>query len=449
MKKIMFVLCFPAIILSMAFSISAQPAIRWSRIWEYVDRNSFSTYTVAEASDGGIVIGGCYVTFENEEYDWRVLIKMNEDGEDEWSSDLRPNNDDRCALWIETNPEGGYFVAGDRVSAGSEWLEIYDGDGRLLWSNLSYVSYGGTIKTVSGDILHATNDDISTTLYRYDAHGELIWERTYQNFTSYEILETEMGFILFNSMYAETGMMHVSSEGDSLAWYSIPRCDFRTMTMLDSGLILTLINHSSFILMTTQGEIVREYSLTLGDRQLVNGVTVLDEGGAILFGSSYEAPNNKSMLIKINSDGDSLWSAFYDIPSGSGTKAIVESRDGGLIIAGGAQYHSSWLIKTEPVPETVPSTDQNRNPKSFSLSSPFPNPFNSTTTIGYSVPVAGNVSLAVFDISGREVARLVDGAKPAGTHEAVWTADGLASGVYVVKLDAGGVVAREKVVLVR
>ncbi len=88
-------------------------------------------------------------------------------------------------------------------------------------------------------------------------------------------------------------------------------------------------------------------------------------------------------------------------------------------------------------------------PDCFSLSSPFPNPFNSTTTIGYSLPAAGMVSLAVYNLAGREVTRLVDGVKPAGTHEVVWTADGVASGVYVVKLAAGEKTAMSKVVLVR
>ncbi len=95
------------------------------------------------------------------------------------------------------------------------------------------------------------------------------------------------------------------------------------------------------------------------------------------------------------------------------------------------------------------SDADNSVPIAFSLSSPFPNPFNSTTTIGYSLPAAGNVSLAVYDLSGREVARLTDGVKAAGTHEAVWVADGVSSGVYVVKLDAGRKTLVSKVVLVR
>ena len=91
----------------------------------------------------------------------------------------------------------------------------------------------------------------------------------------------------------------------------------------------------------------------------------------------------------------------------------------------------------------------NHLPLDYELHPAFPNPFNSTTTIGYSLPVAGIVSLAVYDLTGREVARLVDGVKPAGTHEAIWVADGIASGVYVVALNTSGMILREKVVLVK
>ncbi len=106
----------------------------------------------------------------------------------------------------------------------------------------------------------------------------------------------------------------------------------------------------------------------------------------------------------------------------------------------------SWQIN---VIEFSSVSQEATYPTELSLSSPFPNPFNSTTTIGYSVPVAGMVSLAVYDLSGREVARLANGVMPAGTHEAVWVAEGMSSGVYVVKLVAGEKTAMSKVVLVR
>jgi len=94
--------------------------------------------------------------------------------------------------------------------------------------------------------------------------------------------------------------------------------------------------------------------------------------------------------------------------------------------------------------------DEHCTVKEFALSNPFPNPFNSTTTIDYSLPVAGAVSLAVYNLSGREVARIADGVvMPAGQHEAVWAADGMSSGVYVVKLVASDQMFTRKVMLIR
>lgn len=75
------------------------------------------------------------------------------------------------------------------------------------------------------------------------------------------------------------------------------------------------------------------------------------------------------------------------------------------------------------------------------LDAPYPNPFNPKTVIGFQVP--GDhwgipVRLAVHDLLGREVAVLVDGRLPSGSHQAVFDGAGVASGVYLIVLDAGG-----------
>ena len=67
----------------------------------------------------------------------------------------------------------------------------------------------------------------------------------------------------------------------------------------------------------------------------------------------------------------------------------------------------------------------------------YPNPFNPETTIRFELPEAVHVRLVVYDVMGREVARLVDGAMPAGQHRARWDASGLPSGVYLYRLTAG------------
>ena len=88
-------------------------------------------------------------------------------------------------------------------------------------------------------------------------------------------------------------------------------------------------------------------------------------------------------------------------------------------------------------------------PTKFALHPAFPNPFNSSTTISFDLPEAGKVSLIVYDIQGREVAKLVDGMKPAGSHQIVLDAKDLTSGVYFARLTAGEFRQVRKMLLVK
>ena len=79
-----------------------------------------------------------------------------------------------------------------------------------------------------------------------------------------------------------------------------------------------------------------------------------------------------------------------------------------------------------------------------------PNPFNPRLTLTMRMPAGGNAQLKVFDARGAEVARLADGAFPAGEHELVWDATRHASGVYFASLQVDGrPVAREKLTLLK
>ncbi len=85
----------------------------------------------------------------------------------------------------------------------------------------------------------------------------------------------------------------------------------------------------------------------------------------------------------------------------------------------------------------------------FELAPNRPNPFGVSTAIAFSVPEAGHVRLAVYDLLGREVGVLVDEAREAGAGTATLRADALASGAYVVRLEATGRVATRTVTVVR
>ncbi len=76
-------------------------------------------------------------------------------------------------------------------------------------------------------------------------------------------------------------------------------------------------------------------------------------------------------------------------------------------------------------------------PTRYQLCANFPNPFNPSTTIVFYLPTAGHVALKVYDITGREIETLVEGSVPAGEHKLQWNANGLASGVYLCRMQAG------------
>jgi hypothetical protein len=77
-------------------------------------------------------------------------------------------------------------------------------------------------------------------------------------------------------------------------------------------------------------------------------------------------------------------------------------------------------------------------PKSYVLRQNFPNPFNPTTTIEYSIPEAGNIHITVHDLLGKEIAVLVNGYQEAGVYMTQFDGSSLSSGIYIYKLQAEG-----------
>ncbi len=106
-----------------------------------------------------------------------------------------------------------------------------------------------------------------------------------------------------------------------------------------------------------------------------------------------------------------------------------------------------WIDATAVEPEPEP------NPYIFALHKPYPNPFNASTTISFTLPVQSEVRLDVFDISGRNVTShqppAASSQYPPGTHHIQFDASGLSSGVYIVRLEAGEHKANQKIVLMK
>jgi hypothetical protein len=88
-------------------------------------------------------------------------------------------------------------------------------------------------------------------------------------------------------------------------------------------------------------------------------------------------------------------------------------------------------------------------PIELEMLSAHPNPFNPTTSISFALPVSARVTLAVYDISGRQVATLVGGWREVGVHEVTFDGSGFASGIYIYRLEADQFSAHGKMVLLK
>lgn len=125
-------------------------------------------------------------------------------------------------------------------------------------------------------------------------------------------------------------------------------------------------------------------------------------------------------------------------------------------LTGNSQYHYRAVARNMAAtiygPDkvfTTPGPAPVQLPRTFMLYQNYPNPFNPTTLIRYDLPADAHVVITVYDLLGRPVQTLVDGAESAGFKSAFFDARGLATGMYLYRLTAGGYTATGKAVVTR
>lgn len=177
-------------------------------------------------------------------------------------------------------------------------------------------------------------------------------------------------------------------------------------------------------------------------------------------------PGNAADWIGIYADGDTAESTpstywFYTngtmTASGNLTEGIVTFNSGitntGKWWMGFFENDGYTLLDSVGfVVKSATAVDDNPAAvKQFDLKQNYPNPFNPSTNIVYTMAEAGQVSLKIFDMLGKEVAELINEYKPAGTYNAEFSAGkfNLASGVYLYKLKAGNFISTKKMTLLK
>jgi hypothetical protein len=160
---------------------------------------------------------------------------------------------------------------------------------------------------------------------------------------------------------------------------------------------------------------------------------------------TYDGNNNQTESLS-QGWNDSVWvndiNAFFTYDENNNwTELLYQFWDG-----------SAWVIFYKGTFTYAPVTAVNEDlssVNSYSLSNNYPNPFNPSTKITYTLPERGNVSLKVYDLLGGEVAQLVNGEIEAGSYDISFNAVNLPSGIYFYKLQAGSFIETKKMILLK
>jgi len=168
----------------------------------------------------------------------------------------------------------------------------------------------------------------------------------------------------------------------------------------------------------------------------------LSQGGSIIRNLSQSVPENAepgeyTYYFKM---GDYPFST-YEEDHFTFTKLAGDNG----IIAG----YSDWELDGWDLPPRNTSSTYKPVPESFVELQCYPNPFNHNIMLTFDLLVEQYVSVAIFDISGREVVRLTEDKLMPGIHHLTWNAENVSSGIYFVQLKCENVISMKKIVLIK
>ena len=179
-------------------------------------------------------------------------------------------------------------------------------------------------------------------------------------------------------------------------------------------------------------------------------------GGGVLVGGGRENPIDHSyfnwVIHRIDDELNSVW-YFPDAYIEGEVYAVTQVQRGNrsfyYFCYRRSDNDTDHLVRTNADPTRVSQNEEQTSPTDFIVYPAYPNPFNSITQFRFSLPKKTDVSLTIYDVSGREVISLIEGPMKAGYHQATWNSEGSSAGVYFCLLNAGEFESSFKLVLMK
>lgn len=408
------------------YKINADGTLAWNKFYNYsgdtprsiVADNSGNIYVTGETGTPGFPL-----TYR------MTTIKYNYNGDEQWVANFNADNSGHRAYDIAVDNNGNTYIIGVMYSNSNITTLKYNSSGSLQWARY----YNGPNNSNDEGVCIAVDGAGNT----YSAGNSI------GNNTGYDIAIIKYSPVsLFAANFKKNALSKnitdnqntfdtISVDYTAPVNYYVYDVNLKIDTLLhtnDADLEVYLIHNGVTDTAVYQvGGTGDNFINTVLNDSSANSIS----GGTAPFTGSFKP--SKPLSIFNNSNINGSWILkIYDRATGNT----------GMLKA----WSIDFVIGTNPIGIQNISGEI---PEGFSLSQNFPNPFNPYTNINFSIPKKSFVKIAVYDMLGREVAKLVNEELSGGVYQLDFDASKLASGVYFYRIEAGEYSDVKKMMIVK
>ncbi len=370
-----------------------------------------------------------------------LILKTDANGEQEWLRTYNFTDSTETLLCVEEVPGGGY-IAGGWFDSNHSLLARFDTDGDTIWAqrdvqriereikDIAPASGGGWIIVGKGRGRHG--GDVYKTK-RIDDLGEEVWELGIEFDDDASFDEATSVLALDDGGYLIGGNRWMRWDGGNSA--GLIRTEPDTVVLpFELGALAESHDFGDSVMVDSV--VTWELPVHNFGRRYVPIDSVAITGDSSAFAYDMELPlylyppDTTYILVGFSPDSVGDYAAEFIFFYGDSQTVSVSLTGRGIFtneVSGGTP-----LLPTQLALEPV-----------------WPNPFNGVVHICYALPNQMLVKVTVHDVSGREVVRLFNGVEQAGIRNRTWTATNMPTGIYFLKITAGGEVATTKVILLK
>lgn len=455
-------LLLPLQLLSFGYAMDP-PAISWVKNYF---TNGFAYFlSISETDDGGFIAGGMKATAPLISPD-SCLFRFSSSGDLLWSVGVDGYTWDVC-YWIEELPDGAFISTGTtRETVGSSiglFIQKVDSSGNQIWVKFyddpTVTDQGNCVLPLEDGFAIAGNTGSNAWIIRTDSQGDSIWSAVYEGaniVNARRILKVDNSLIVsLSGIYPE--LLAFSIDDGQLIWTADDYPPDFGSCFSEGGDITCASDNDGFVFITSffpyiartdsAGDLLWYYEVPYDSYPYGRSISNTMDGGYIYGGvNTVIEPGNSplgwsGMVIKYDSDGQIQWGDFvyecYDL------FCIRQLSQGGYIACG--RGNEGTLVRYAP--ETGITEPDPSSSLTLEVS---PNPCSSVLSVSFSLPEPSDVSVHIFDLSGRMVSCAAQGGFAAGWNTVEWAVpEELSSGCYFVQYNSDMDSCTESFVLIK